>query len=114
MRAAELNEQEQKWVQSVPVKEFYTVQDVCVILNVGGASVYGAIKRGTVAGVRVGGVVHIRHAALEAYLQRRGAAPVFDPDNLVIEDIIPEREAAKSASNMLPEDADDFDDFLND
>lgn len=121
MKAAVLNEKHTdtegnsapRWEQFVPVKEYYTIQDVCIILRVGGPQVYNAIKRGTLAGVYINQVKHVRHTALMDYLARRSDAPVFDPDKLVITDIIPEKEAAKSAEAMLPEGAEaDFDDFL--
>ena len=95
VNAAELNEAKQAWEQIVPFKDYYTVQDVCTILNVGGPSVYGAIKRGTLRGVRVNGVAHVRHDALIQYIARRGQATTFDPSQLVIEDIVPEKEAVR-------------------
>jgi len=103
MRPANLNEQVGVWEQTVVVKDFYSIQDVCTILNVGGPSVYGAVKRGTMRGVRVNGVAHVRHDALLAYISRRTASPTFDPSQMVIEDIVPEQEAAKAAAAMLPE-----------
>lgn len=103
MRAAELNEAGGVWEQTVPVKEYYTIQDVCTILDVGGPSVYGAVKRGTLRGVRINGIAHVRHDALLAYINRRGQAKTFDPSSLVIEDIIPEKEAEKAAASMARE-----------
>lgn len=122
MKAAKLNEKHvdadgqpaPRWEQFVHVKEYYTIQDVCVILRVGGPQVYNAIKRGTLAGVYINTVKHVRHSALLDYLARRSDAPVFDPTKLVITDIIPDKEAAKEAEAMLPEGtAEDFDDFLD-
>jgi len=115
MRAAELNEAGAVWEQTVPVKEYYTIQDVCTILDVGGPSVYGAIKRGTLRGVRINGVAHVSHEALLAYINRRGQAQTFDASTLVIEDIIPEKEAAKAAASMVREPGEELDeqfDFL--
>jgi len=116
VNAAELNEAKGAWIQAVPVKDYYTVQDVCTILNVGGPSVYGAIKRGTLRGVRVNGVAHVRHEALVAYIARRGQATTFDPSQLVIEDIVPEKEASKTAAAMAREPGDELSeefDFLD-
>jgi excisionase family DNA binding protein len=104
MRAAILNEAQGQWEQTVPAKDWYTVQDVCVIMDVGGPSVYGAIKRGTLKAWRVQGVVHVKHEDLLAYLARRSAAPSFDPSALVIEEIIPGAgdEAAAEAMGATP------------
>lgn len=113
MRAATLNEKDGVWTQTVPVKEFYSVQDTQVILNVGGPSIYSAIKRGTLKGVRLNNVVHIRHAALLEYLSRRSSAPLFDPNNLVVEDIVPEKDALKATATMTPSGEFD-DDFMDD
>ena len=122
MKAAKLNESHvdadgqaaPRWEQYVPVKEYYTIQDACIILRVGGPQVYNAIKRGTLKGVFINTVKHVRHTALMDYLARRSDAPVFDPTKLVITEIIPDKEAAKEAEAMLPEGADkDFDDFLD-
>lgn len=106
MKAALLNEEQGQWEQTIPVKEWYTVQDVCVIMNVGGPSVYGAIKRGTLKAYRVSGVVHVKHEDLIAYLARRSAAPSFDPSALVIEEIVPGAgdEAAATAMGATPAD----------
>ena len=123
MKAAKLNENHTdadgqsapRWEQYVPVKEYYTVQDVGVILRVGGPQVYNAIKRGTLKGVFINNVKHVRHTAILDYLARRSDAPVFDPTKLVITDIIPDKEAAKEAEAMLPEGAERTfdDDFLD-
>ena len=113
MQAAFLNEKDQVWEQKILVREYYTVQEVCTILNVGGPGVYGAIKRGTLRGVRINQVVHVAHDALLAYLSRRSNAPVFDPTQLVIEDIVPDRESSKTAKSMAPEDADFDEDDLD-
>lgn len=112
MRSATLNEELGQWEAVIPVKEYYTVQDVMGILGVGGPSVYGAIKRGTMAGVYVNDVKHVRHTALLTYMSRRSSAPVFDPDNLIIRDIIPDKEAAKEAASMVSDDREFDADFL--
>jgi len=102
MRPAIFSDEDQQWVQVVPHKEYYTVQDISVILNVGGPSVYGAIKRGTLKGVRVNGKVHATHDALVAYIQKRIATQVsFSESGLVIEDIVPTEEAGRVAAQML-------------
>ena len=48
----------------------------------------------------VNGVAHVRHQALLDYINRRKTAPMFDSGQLVVEDIVPEKEAAKAASSM--------------
>lgn len=100
MRAAQLNTERKVWVQEIPQAEFYSIQECCTILHVGGPSVYGAIRRGTLRGVRVNGVAHVRHEALLDYINRRKTAPMFDSGQLVVEDIVPEKEAAKAAAGM--------------
>jgi len=100
MKAAQLNEDRKVWIQEIPQAEFYSIQEVCTILHVGGPSVYGAVRRGTLRGVRVNGVAHVRHEALLNYINRRKTAPMFDSGELVVEDIVPEKEAAKAASSM--------------
>lgn len=105
MRVAILNEERQVWEQNIPMKEWYTIQDVCVILDVGGPSAYGAIKRGTMKGHRVNGVVHVSHANLLAYISRRTASPTFDPSQLDIQEILPADEAEQVAAKMTAPDA---------
>ena len=100
MKAAQLNQEGTAWIQEIPVKEWYTIQDVCVILNAGGPSIYGAIKRGTMKGHRVNGVNHVKHENLLAYMARRAATPTFDPSQLDIQEILPEVSADKAAGAM--------------
>ena len=63
-------------MHAIPVKELYTVQDVCIILNTGAAVVYGAIKHGEMRGVLVDGRVNVSHIALKEYLQQYGNATI--------------------------------------
>lgn len=102
MKAARLNEQDKIWEQHMPIKDWYTIQGVCMILNVGGPSVYGAIKRGTMKGHRVNGVVHVSHENLLAYISRRAASPTFDPSQLDIQEILPAAVAEQAAASMTP------------
>lgn len=91
MRAAEFDSANEVWVQRTPQKEWYTIQDVCTILDVGGPSVYGAIKRGTLRGFRVNGVAHVKHVDLINYISRRQGEAEYDASGFVIEEIVPDK-----------------------
>ncbi len=106
MNAASYDTKRNVWIQEIPQKEYYTIQDCCIILNVGGPSVYGAVKRGTLKATRVNGKLHARHAALVAYINRREQVQVaFDPSTVTIEEVIPDIDGTRAAVEMTPESA---------
>jgi hypothetical protein len=102
MRAAQLDAKNGRWVQTVPQKEYYTVQECSVILDVGSPSVYSAIKRGTMKGVRINGVTHVAHDALIAYINRRGGGRrATNIGDAVIEEIRPKEESERQAVELV-------------
>lgn len=103
MRAATFDEQEQVWTQTVAYKEWYSVREVCVLLQTGGPSVYGAIRRGTLKAYKVNGFTRVKHEDLVAYIIRRqaGATTVMQ-GALQIEEILPQKLAEKAAQGMTP------------
>jgi hypothetical protein len=104
MRAAELDEQQGCWIQDVPIKDYYSVQECSIILDVGSPSVYSAIKRGTMKGVRVNGVTHVRHSDLIAYINKRGTGrPRTNLADAVIEEITPKEDKEREAVEMQDE-----------
>lgn len=104
MIAAVFDEDTQQWVQKVPAKEFYSVRETAIILYTGNVSVRNSINRGTLKGVRVNGVVRVRHEAICEYIQRRGAVPGADPTHLEIVDIIPKHKKSPQAvvASLIP------------
>lgn len=102
MRSATLDKENKQWVQTVSVQEYYTVQECSIILDVGSPSVYSAIKRGSVKGVRINGVTHVSHNALIEYIDRRGGGrQSIDITEAVIEEINPEKDAERRAVDMV-------------
>ena len=109
MRAAKLCEEDGCWVQDVPIKDYYSVQECSIILDVGSPSIYSAIKRGTMKGVRVNGVTHVRHADLIAYINKRGTGrPMTSLADAVIEEINPEDDSERQEV-VLPDGSGDED-----
>lgn len=109
-KASYCNQDEKQWESIKPFKPWYTIQEVANIMGVGGPNVYGAIGRGTLPGYMVNSVKMVKHDDLIAYMARKGDAPVFDPSQLVITKIIPDKEAKKHAEEMLPDGSEvDFD-----
>jgi hypothetical protein len=79
---------EDNWIQKVPLKEFYNVQDLVVILDVGSPSIYETIRSGNIPAFRVDGVLCVRHDDLLAYIRRRGMS--VQPDReIVVEKFVP-------------------------
>jgi hypothetical protein len=75
MRAARLvTDNEGKpveWVQVIPAKEWYPVQEASIILKMGTTQIYDTIKRGTMDAYEVNSVTHIKHEDLIEYIERR-------------------------------------------
>lgn len=102
--AAVFDEKKEAWIQTIPHKEFYRIPEIAAILLTGDVSVRESIKRGTLAGVRVNGVVRVRHVAIVDYLARRGSV-VSGDGTMIIEDIIPTKAArnpASIAASLIP------------
>lgn len=76
-----------EWVQTIPQKEWYSAQDVAVILNIGTTQVYGSVNRATLQGYKVDGVVRIRHEDLVAYIERRETTGTAGEGTVVVERI---------------------------
>lgn len=108
MHAAELNTKGKVWTQTVPQKEYYTVKNVSVILDVGPVQIRGWIKRGTLKAYRVNGVISVKHEDLVAYIARRGSAGRITGE-LMIEEIIPERKKSKASRAAALVDDEDLD-----
>lgn len=103
MNAAQLDQENDRWVQTWPTKEYYTVQECSHILDVGGPTVYSAIRRGSIKAVRINGTTHVAHEALIEYIDKRNEAhgsTDFDISNAVIEEIKPEEDAKRKAVEM--------------
>lgn len=104
MRAAKLDKERGCWIQDIPIKKYYTVQECSVILDVGAPSVYSSINRGTMKGVRVDGVTHVAHEALVAYINRRGTGrKKTNLADAVIEEITPKEDKGREAVEMKDE-----------
>lgn len=102
MRAAILNKERKEWVQVIPVKAYYTVQEAGIILDVGPPSVYSALKRGTLGGVLINGVKHVPHDKLVEYIDRRGGGrQALDISSAVIEEIRPDEDSKRQAVDMV-------------
>lgn len=99
MHAASFDVKTKIWTQKIAYQQYYSVQTVCTILGVGSPSIYSALHRGTLKGYRVGGVAHVKHEDLMAYIARRNAIPMVDRSN--IEAILPRAKAPAMAS-LIP------------
>lgn len=106
MRAASFDESKGIWTQTVPQMQYYSVQDVCTILDVGGPAVYQSVSRGTLPGYRVNGVVSIKHEDLVAYIDRRQTGEVIQSGALTIERIEPKDKDGAAAVAMGAESTD--------
>jgi excisionase family DNA binding protein len=106
MKAAAFDSVAKTWTQVIPQREWYSIQEVTTILHTGGPSVRNSIKRGTLTGHRVGGLVKVRHDNLVAYIARRGEVPEAGAGGLVIEEIIPDKIKSAQAivADLAPED----------
>jgi len=109
MRAAKLVRDDEEnptvWLQEVPVKEWYPVQEASIILMMGTTQIYDTIKRGTMDAYEVNSVTHIKHADLVKYIERRqqGYQPTPTGEPQIVK-ILPTRaaRAAKRAASPKP------------
>lgn len=86
MRPATFDNDNNQWVQIIPQREYYSIQDASHILDMGTTQIYGSIKRGTIVAYKVDGVVRIKHDDMIEYINKRGA--VSSPRG-IIELIVP-------------------------
>lgn len=59
------------WIQRIPVKEWYTVQETSLILAMGTTQIYSSINREAMIGHRVNGTTMVKHDNLVAYIGKR-------------------------------------------
>lgn len=71
MKAAERNDDAGEWIQRIPFQEWYSVQDVSIILSVGSTQVYGYLSLGSLVGYLVDGKKRIKHEDLVEYIIHR-------------------------------------------
>lgn len=104
MNPGTYDEEAKHWVCTVPGQEWYSVQDVSIILGIGGPSVYNAIQRGSLVAYKVGGSTKVKHEDLQAYISRRGQTQQTQRTaDTLIERIVPEVQETRKAEQIARE-----------